>query len=394
MKVAYVVPRYGPEILGGAETGARMLAEHLVAGRGDEVEVFTTCATDALTWVDELAPGTERLNGVKVHRLASAAGRDPSFHPYSGALRAAPEAATAAEAERWIDLQGPVCPDLVEAVAATDADVVAFYPYLYFPTVRGVPRVADRAVLHPAAHDEPPLHLPVFRDVFRSVRGLVFQTKSEQRLVETLFGVATTQQVVVGLGVEEAPGSPDDARAAVGLGDAPYLVCVGRVDDKKGTGMLWRYFRAYKQRHPGPLHLVLVGQVVDRPEPAPDVVVTGPVDDGLKWGLLRGARALVSPSPWEAFSIVVIEAMTAGVPVVANAMCGPTKEHCERSGAGLWFSGYGQFEAVVDRLLADRSLAAALGRRGRRYAEDNYSWPVITARYGAFLEGVARRRER
>ncbi len=215
MKVAYVVPRYGPEILGGAETGARMLAEHLVAGRGDEVEVFTTCATDALTWVDELAPGTERLNGVKVHRLASAAGRDPSFHPYSGALLAAPEAATAAEAERWIDLQGPVCPDLVEAVAATDADVVAFYPYLYFPTVRGVPRVADRAVLHPAAHDEPPLHLPVFRDVFRSVRGLVFQTKSEQRLVETLFGVATTQQVVVGLGVEEAPGSPDDARAAV-----------------------------------------------------------------------------------------------------------------------------------------------------------------------------------
>jgi glycosyltransferase involved in cell wall biosynthesis len=394
MKVAYVVPRYGPEILGGAETGARMLAEHLVAGRADEVEVFTTCAADALTWENELASGTETVKGVVVHRLASAAGRDPSFHPYSGALLASPEAATSAEAERWIDLQGPVCPDLVDAVAASDADVVAFYPYLYYPTVRGVPRVADRAVMHPAAHDEPPLHLPVFGPVFRSVRGLVFQTRSEQRLVEARFGVATTPAVVVGLGVEEAPGAPEDARSSLGLGDAPYLLCVGRVDDKKGTGMLWRYFRAYKERHPGPLRLVLVGQVVDRPEAAPDVVVTGPVDDGRKWGLLRGAAALVSPSPWEAFSIVVIEAMTAGVPVVANALCGPTREHCERSGGGLWFSGYGQFEAVVDRLLADRSLATDLGRNGRRYAEENYAWPVITARYGAFLEGVVRRRAR
>ena len=47
MKVAYVVPRYGAQIRGGAETGARMMAEHLVADRGDEVEVFTTAALDA-----------------------------------------------------------------------------------------------------------------------------------------------------------------------------------------------------------------------------------------------------------------------------------------------------------------------------------------------------------
>ena len=34
MKVAFVVPRYGADIRGGAETGARMLAERLVADRG------------------------------------------------------------------------------------------------------------------------------------------------------------------------------------------------------------------------------------------------------------------------------------------------------------------------------------------------------------------------
>lgn len=391
MKIAYVVPRYGTQVRGGAETGARMLAEHLVAGRGDHVEVFTTCALDALTWADELPPGTETVNGVVVRRIESEAGRDESFHPYSGALLGAPETATMAQAETWIDLQGPKCPALVDAVAACDADVVAFYPYLYYPTVRGVPKVAGRAIMHPAAHDEPPLRLPVFGPVFRSVQGLVFHSRAERRLVVERFGVATTPQVVAGLGVEEAPGDPASARRLLGLGDAPYLLCVGRVDDKKGTGMLWRYFSAYKKRRPGPLRLVLVGQVVDPPEAHPEVVVTGLVDDALKWGLLRGAAAVVSPSPWESFSISVVEGMTAGVPVVVNAGCAATREHCERSGGGLWFGGFGAFEAVVDRLLADPALAGELGRRGRRYAEANYTWSAVVDRYAAFLERIALR---
>jgi hypothetical protein len=73
MKLAFVVPRYGPDVRGGAEIGARMLAERLVADRGWEVEVFTTCALDAITWRDELAAGTEVVRGVTVHRISSAA---------------------------------------------------------------------------------------------------------------------------------------------------------------------------------------------------------------------------------------------------------------------------------------------------------------------------------
>src|ERR1700722_19009047 len=103
MKVAHVVPRYGPEIRGGAETGARMLAEHLVAERGYEVEVLTSCSLDALTWRDELAPGTEVINGVTVRRIASEAGRGEDFHPFSGALLADPEGASEADCERWVD---------------------------------------------------------------------------------------------------------------------------------------------------------------------------------------------------------------------------------------------------------------------------------------------------
>jgi len=393
MKVAYVVPRYGMAIRGGAETGARMMAEHLVGDRGYEVEVFTTAALDALTWRDELPTGTEILNGVTVHRIVSEAGRDPSFHPLSGALLADPGKAGAADAQRWVDLQGPRSPALLDAIERSDADVIAFYPYLYYPTVRGLPRVRERAILHPAAHEEPALHLPLFDELFSQCRGFAFHTRSERRLVLDRFRVATTPQVLAGLGVEEAEGSGDAARAAFGLGDAPYLLCIGRVDDKKGTGILWRYFRSYKERHPGPLRLVLVGQIVDPPADPRDIVMTGLIDDEAKWGLLRGAHAVVAPSPFESFSLTVVEGMTAGAPIIVNATCDATREHCAQSGAGMWFEGFAEFEAVLDRMLGDRALHETMRQNGVRYVEANYRWPVIMDRYGAFLEEfVARRR--
>ncbi|HVB91216.1 MAG TPA: glycosyltransferase family 4 protein [Acidimicrobiales bacterium] len=390
MKIAYVVPRYGTQIRGGAETGARMFAEHLVADRGYQVEVLTTCALDALTWRDELPEGTETINGVTVRRIASEAGRAEGFHPLSGRLLADPEHAGVEDMERWVDLQGPRSPALLRAVESSDAELIAFYPYLYYPTIRGLPLVQERAIMHPAAHEEPALHLPLFDDLFSRCRGLVFQTRSERRLVHERFNVASTPQVLVGLGVEEAEGSAAGARATFGLGEAPYLLCIGRVDDKKGTGILWRFFRAYKERHPGPLRLVLVGQVVDPPDDTDDVVVTGMIDDTAKWGLLRGAVALVAPSPFEAFSLTVVEAMTAGAPVIVNAVCGATREHCEQSGAGMWFEGFAEFEAVVERMTGDAVLHETMRRNGLGYVEAHYRWPVILERYCAFVEEISR----
>jgi glycosyltransferase involved in cell wall biosynthesis len=401
VKVAFVVPRYGPDIRGGAEVGARMLAERLVGDRGYEVEVLTTCALDAITWRDELPEGTSVERGVTVRRLRSVAGRNEHFHPLWAQLMGDPGAATAEDCATWVAWQGPLAPDLVEAVAACDADVVAFYPYLYYPTVYGLPLVRERAVLHPAAHEEPALHLPVFDELFRSCRGFAFHSRSERALVNARFGVASTPQVLIGLGVEE-PGSAEAAgvdaqaavRASVGVGvggdDEPYLICIGRVDDQKGTGMLWRWFRTYKERHPGPLKLVFVGQVVDAPEPAAgsaeDIVLTGMVDEATKWALLRGARVSVAPSPHESFSLTVVEALTAGVPVVVHAQCGATREHCERSGAGLWFRDFAEFESVTELLTTDDELHARLAANGVDYVRANFGWPVILDRYCAFLD--------
>lgn len=396
MKYGFVVPRYGTEVLGGAELGARMLAERLVARLGWSVEVFTTCARDHMTWADEYPAGDETINGVLVHRFPTVVGRPPHFFPFSERVLSHPTAATTAEADEFVALQGPTSPALVDALPASACDLFAFYPYLYATTVRALPGVAGRALMHPAAHDEPALHLPVYRQTFTAVQGLVFQTWGERALVERLFPVGHLPQVVVGLGFEEpAPG--EDARprprpaAIASLGERPYLLSLGRVDGFKGTTMLAGFFAAYKRRRPGPLALVLAGPVTAEPPPHPDVVVTGPVGEAEKWALLEGAAAFVQPSPHEAFSIVLMEAWSTERAVIVNGRCEATREHCERSGGGLWFESYAQFEAVVDRLMDDAPLTALLGRRGRRFVEANFRWPVIVDRYAAFAERVLER---
>ncbi len=388
MRLAFVVPRYGEEVVGGAEHGARMLAERLVATLGWEVEVFTTTAVDARTWDHHYPEADVDLNGVTVHRIRARAGRHPDFFWLTPVVELHPPSARRDDVERWIDAQGPYCPDLLDAVEASPADLVAFYPYLYYPTVRGIARVRDRAVLHPAAHDEPAIRLPVFREVFGAARGFAYHVDSERRLVERLFPVAHRPQVVTGLGAEPGAGDPEAARAALGLGDRPYVCAVGRVERAKGTEALVAAFAAYKRRRPGPLALALLGPVIDPVGAHPDVVVAGRVDEAVKWGALRGAAAFVHPSAYESFSIALMEAWLAGRAALVNGRSDVMRGHCERAGGGLWFDGYATFEAALDRLLADDGLRARLGRRGQAYVEAWYRWPAILDRYERFAATV------
>jgi glycosyltransferase involved in cell wall biosynthesis len=139
------------------------------------------------------------------------------------------------------------------------------------------------------------------------------------------------------------------------------------------------------------LALALVGPVSVELPPHPDIVVTGAVDEPDKWDIVHDALVAVSPSALESFSLVVIEAWVERLPVLVNGACGPTVEHCERSGGGLWFTSYPEFEAVLDRLVSDAGLRATLGRRGREFVDRNFRWPVLIARYDEFLTSVVAR---
>ena len=82
MKVAFIVQRYGSDILGGSEYHCRLVAERL-AERHD-VEILTTCARDYISWRNEYAEGVDRVRGVVIRRFANAEFLDiEAFNAYS-----------------------------------------------------------------------------------------------------------------------------------------------------------------------------------------------------------------------------------------------------------------------------------------------------------------------
>ena len=280
-------------------------------------------------------------------------------------------------------------PDLIEAIRESDHDLVAFTPYLYHPTVAGLPAIRERAVLHPAAHDEPAIRLRLFDDVFEAARGLAFYTEGERAITEELFPVVVAKpQVVVGLGIDPPPAA-SGPHGIAGLGSRPYLLVLGRVDHSKGTHLLASFFARYKQRRPGPLALAVVGPV-QRPVPShPDVVQVGEVDEATKWALLRGATALVSPSAFESFSLVLFESWEAGRPVLVNARCSATLEHVARGPA----EGSRSRPTPCSRprstgFCSTMHCSSHSPSPGARYAEQ-YRWPVVIDRYRRFAERLA-----
>ncbi len=391
MRLGLLVPRFGEEVLGGTEHWLRTLCEHLVERRGWEVEVFTTCAVSAATWADEYLPGRETLHGVEVNRFSSLTGRDAAYlHTYPRVQRD-PGSLSADEAEEYVRLVGPVCPDAVDAAVGSDCDLVAVTPYLYWPTVQAVPRLGRRTLFHGAAHDEPELYFPCMAEVFGAVGGFAFNSFAERSLVESVYPVAHLPSAVIGNAVNEGRGDPAVARRALGLtADEPFALCIGGVQRSKGTNVLAEMWDRYHRRG-GRGRLVLLGPVHERPVAAEGVVVAGPQPEAVKWGALEACSMLVAPSAQESFSLVVLEAWLAGRPVLVNGRCQPTVEHCRRSGAGMWFCEYGDFEVAVERLFSDDGLRECLGGRGGRYARLQFGWDPVLDRYEDLADRVLSR---
>jgi glycosyltransferase involved in cell wall biosynthesis len=396
VRILFVVQRYGREVAGGAETCCREFATRLAA-RGHAVEVLTTTALSYVTWANHFPAGTEHLDGVTVHRLPVVGEReDRIFTPLNTRVVWGHKPVPLHLQHQWMRAQGPwtpgIVPWLVERAGGYDA--VAFFTYLYYPTWAGLPAAAALAptVLHPTAHDEPPIALELFRTMFRHPAAFAFLTEEELELVEARFPLGGRPSDVVGVGVElDRAGDGGAAfRAAYGLGNRPYLLFVGRVDPAKGSEELLEFFATYKERSPGPLALAVVGDPVRPLDEHPDVVRTGYVTEELKESALSGALALTQPSYFESFSMILTEAWAHAKPALVQGHCDVLAGQCRRSGGGIPYRGYAEFEAAVELLVADAGLRERLGRAGRRHVEQRYAWDTVLDRYEALLAGSIR----
>jgi glycosyltransferase involved in cell wall biosynthesis len=415
LKIAFIVQRYGTEILGGSEYHCRLIAERVAAKH--QVEVLTTCARDYVSWKNEYPEGTDRIRSVTVRRFGNARMRDiTAFNRYSEWIFTS--AHSRDDEMEWVRQQGPWCPALLEYLERNHQqyDVLVFFTYLYAPTLLGVKIAPQKSILVPTAHDEPAIHLDVYKDLFSAPAGIAYNTEVERRFLTTHFSIRAVEEETVGCGVdlphtqthqrdrqEEADDVdqgdgeplPDDDQPPswrphlAGRGivfrrrhrlHGPIALYGGRIDPGKGCEELIEYFNTYVQDG-GDASLVLMGvKLMPLPED-PFIRFAGRLSEQERLQALEAATVVVVPSPYESLSLLALESFAVGTPILANARSDVLVDHCQKSNAGLYYADRDEFVECLKLLIADQSLRNLMGQNGRAYVRKNYRWDVILAKY-------------
>ena len=388
MKLAIVVQRYGPAINGGAELHARYIAEHLA--RHADVEVLTTCATDYVTWRNELPAGVDTVNGVSVRRFRVKHQRDPrTFGRLSD--RVFTERHSLADELDWIDAEGPTSTALIDHLnkSGNAYDYCFFFSYRYYHAYHGARAVSSRAILVPTAERDAAIGLQMFQPVFRGVRALMYNSNEERAMIQAVSGNQQVPGVVVGVG-SDVPQNPQPGRFRQKHNvRGPFAIYVGRIDQNKGCPELFQFFQRYLKEPTSQLSLVLVGNTLLPIPEHPRIRHLGFLDDADKFDAMAAAELLIMPSYFESLSMVALEAWALGKPVLANAKCEVLKGQCVRSNAGLYYERYAEFAETLHAIEHNRWLSGSLGRNGRQYFQNNYDWRVIERKYQDMLSQLS-----
>jgi glycosyltransferase involved in cell wall biosynthesis len=389
LKLAFVVQRYGLDIAGGAEYHCRLVAEHMA--RHAEVEVFTTCAADYLTWANHYPEGREVLNGIPVRRFKVKRPRDPeAFADWSDRVFRASH--DPADELRWLEEQGPFSPRLVRHVERhrDDFDLFVFFSYRYYPTYHGLSAVRDKALLVPTCEEDGVYRLSIFPPLFRMPRAIVYNSVEERALIEAVSGNQDVPGDVVGVG-SALPERLDveGFRERSGL-TGPYVLYVGRIDENKGCRQLFDFFRRYRAETGSRLTLALIGKAVLEIPAEAGIVHLGFLSDEEKWNALAASDLLVMPSRLESLSMVTLEAWWAERPVLVNGKCEVLRGQCRRANAGLYYTSYDEFREALALLESNPSLRSRLGRNGRLYFDQHYTWEIVEAKYLSLISQAMR----
>ena len=376
-KVGVVVQRCHEDIVGGSETLAWHYATLL--SNAYEVDLLTTTAVDTAVWANTLPEGPEIKEGVRIVRFPVTIGRSPywaqlhrrmfeafaAFEP--GKSNDLPDFRwTMALQEDFIRHQGPYSAPLFHFIREhwRDYRALIFITYLYPTTYFGLQQLpAGRALFAPTLHDELPAYLPAYKYAARRARALVWLTAAEQRVGQKLWGDLPGR--IVAMSIDTKLREPQSM-------PAPYLLYSGRVDPNKGCRELFEYFIAFKQNHPGKLRLIITG-VDDMPVPEhEDIEFRGFVSAEEKFRLMAGAMLFVTPSPYESFSIVTLEAMAQNTPVLVNGASTVLADHISASGAGYAYRDYESFARALNEFASNEELRTKLGNMGRDYVLSRY----------------------
>jgi glycosyltransferase involved in cell wall biosynthesis len=238
-------------------------------------------------------------------------------------------------------------------------------------------------------HRNPPLRAVVRAILARADRVAAVSTDLARRAQEG-FGFARPIEVVP-LGLRPAV-VPPAGRAALGLkADRLYLITAARLVRRKDLPTLLRALAGLGRAD---VDLLILG---DGPEEAAlrrlatglglarRVQFKGFVSETMKHQLLRNADLFALPSLHEAFGLVYLEAMQAGLPVIASRQGGP-EDYLEegRSGHLVPAGDVAALTAALARLLADPALRGRMGVHNQAIAA-RFTAAAMAGRYEALL---------
>lgn len=360
------------------------------AKHGRQVDFLTTCASDHRTWQNTRPAGVQQVGPLRVHffpvdsRDAQAAARLEAAMQRGTPL-------TEEEEQTWLrnSVNSRALYDYLQQHVA-DYDAIVVGPYLFAVSYRAALVCPRKTRLVPCLHDEPFARLGLMRTLFESVGGILFNSEPEMELAQTLFAIPPSKGRVVGMGMEPFEADPRAFAERRGLA-VPYVIYSGRREDGKGTPLLCDYMTAFRARTGLDIKLVLTGSgdIPAPPELWPHVIDLGFVSDREKWEAMAGAVAFVHPSIMESFGIVLLESWMARTPALVRADSRVLRWQCERSGGGLWFRNYVEFELELLALLERPALRSALGRAGCQYVRQTYAWPIIEQRFFEAIDSTS-----
>jgi glycosyltransferase involved in cell wall biosynthesis len=194
------------------------------------------------------------------------------------------------------------------------------------------------------------------------------------------------------------PRDKESARRAVGLDEAPMMLCVARFQRQKGI----HHAIAALAEIPG-AQLVVVGDgeersVLEALAAAPEVVgrvrFAGSKSPDDVAAYMTAADVFLFPTELpEPAPVVLLEAMASGLPVVASDIGGIT-EVIDRPGENGFLVSPGAVDQLVPAaasLLADAATRRRMGEAARRRVEEEYTIELMVERTLAIYE-IARRR--
>ncbi len=393
-KIGFVIPWYGDKIPGGAEAELRGIAKHLQAA-GVELEILTTCVKEfSSDWsVNFYKEGPADEGGLKVIRFPARKRDTAAFDQVN--LKFIKGIPVSAEEEVIFMREMVNSPKLYDYMSEHKDDYALFVhiPYMFGTAYYGIKACPEKSVVIPCLHEEAYAHMSLYNDLFGSVAGMIYLATNEMKLANRLYDLKNVKQAVLGAGVDsDFDANAERFREKFKIND-PFILYAGRKDTGKNVDLLIKYFREFKRRNPSydSLKLILIGGgSIDIPKDIESSVIDlGFVDRADKYDACAASLCLCQPSTHESFSIVIMESWLAGRPVLVHENCDVTCAFAQESNSGLYFKDFFDFEGAIKFYLENPDKADIMGKTGREYVMERFTWDVITRKYTEFFKEVS-----